>query len=44
MTVLYYPYFWIDLAMTVSLHLAAKRERRQLMHAAAMVTAVTSET
>lgn len=28
-TVLYYPYFWINLAMTVSLHIAAKRRVAQ---------------
>jgi putative inorganic carbon (HCO3(-)) transporter len=29
-TVLYYPFFWINLAMTVALHKAAKRELRQV--------------
>ncbi len=29
-TVLYYPYFWVNLAMSVGLHRAAKRESRGL--------------
>lgn len=33
-TVLYYPYFWINLAMTVSLHVSARNERRRLLRAA----------
>lgn len=33
-TVLYYPFFWINLAMTVSLHTAARAERRRIMRAA----------
>ncbi len=33
-TVLYYPFFWINLAMTVSLHTAAETERRRLKRAA----------
>jgi len=32
-TVLYYPYFWINLAMTVALHVAARNERRRLLGA-----------
>jgi len=29
-TVLYYPFFWINLAMTVALHKATKHELRQV--------------
>src|SRR5690606_13709960 len=32
-TVLYYPFFWINLAMTVALHVAARNERRRLLGA-----------
>ncbi len=28
-TVLYYPFFWVNLAMTVALHKAARHELRQ---------------
>ena len=44
-TVLYYPFFWINLAMTVSLHTAARHERKraraQSIHVAAPVSAWT---
>lgn len=35
-TVLYYPFFWINLAMTVSLHIAALNARKQSAAAAAL--------
>ncbi len=38
-TVLYYPFFWINLAMTVSLHTAVRHERRRLLAQAQPVAA-----
>ena len=36
-TVLYYPYFWINLAMTVALHVSARNEVRRLASAGPIV-------
>lgn len=38
-TVLYYPYFWINLAMTVALHATARHERRRLRRAGGAASA-----
>ena len=40
-TVLYYPYFWINLAMTVALHVCARNARRQAIAAATQQSSAT---